>query len=330
MIPSEELLRAAVQMNLVRAERLQELRGQSRRQRVDVVDLITSEGRFPASMLFRAVAEIRGIPFLDLSAEKVDPVLVTKVPQTIVRRRHVLPVREENGEVLVATTSPDDRGSIEAVERAVGRRVRLAIADQRTLERTISYVFGEAASAVTVADGAADTTADATQLMKELLDQAFLSRASDVHMDPQEDGLKLRLRIDGRLRTMWHVSDEAGAALVSRVKVLAGMDIAEQRAPQDGAFTYQPSNVGDEFDIRVATLPATGGEKVTLRLLGHQTDGLTLDSIGLSKDDRASFREAIRTPYGLILLTGPTGSGKSTTLYSALREINDDDLCIIV
>jgi type IV pilus assembly protein PilB len=163
-----------------------------------------------------------------------------------------------------------------------------------------------------------------------LLHAAIVRQASDVHLDPSEDGITVRFRVDGRLERYRRLPIAVHNGIVGRYKVLAGMDIAEKRAPQDGRFTHKFGPTNQSLDIRVATLPTKFGERMTLRLLALQTEALTLERLGMNDRDLACFGEAIDRPHGMILLTGPTGSGKTTTLYAALRKlIAHDDWNIV-
>src|SRR5262249_28584435 len=147
--------------------------------------------------------------------------------------------------------------------------------------------------------------------------------ASDIHIDPEENGLLVRFRVDGVLDRYRYLPQSVHSALISRLKVLSGMDIAEKRAPQDGGFRYRFAPTGKSIDVRTATLPARYGERMTLRLLALETESLTLERLGLAPRDLAVFERVIDRPHGMILLTGPTGSGKSTTLYAALRRLTE-------
>jgi type IV pilus assembly protein PilB len=174
---------------------------------------------------------------------------------------------------------------------------------------------------------------DLVGLLNDILKEAFLRRASDVHIVQEEFGLRVRLRVDGGLQD-YNVNTDGNETvangLISRIKVLSNLDIAEQREPQDGGMSYYlPAPIDSEFNIRVATAPTRLGERVTMRILGQEAHNLTLEKLGMSAEDLVMFRKAIRKPFGMILLTGPTGSGKSTTLFAALQEINAPDLNIM-
>ena len=171
----------------------------------------------------------------------------------------------------------------------------------------------------------AETLTDPVQLVDRILRAGLFSRASDVHFDPAPDSVRVRFRIDGELETVLMIPSAMQSGVVSRLKVLAKLDIAERRAPQDGGFTWRFAGVGSRnaspMDVRMATLPVRYGERVTLRLLETGGHRLTLDELGMSAADREVFERVLKRPHGLLLLTGPTGSGKTTTLYAAIQEL---------
>ncbi len=327
-ITPQELLDAAVGVGLIDADTVESLRVRSRQRRESLLETATLQGRFPLAAMYRALADRRGWDYIDMAAELPEPELVRRVSETIIRRRLVLPVRQQDNTVLVATADPDDRGTLESIQRSLGANVQSALCDpeslQLAIDRVLTLIGGRAAT------GGGEAI-DAVSLLDRIMREAFLRRASDIHIESEATGTRVRLRIDGRLRIfMTGLDPELGNSLLSRVKVLANLDIAEQRAPQDGRFSYSPPGRDDvEIDLRVATVPTRWGERATLRLLGMNAGDLTLESLGMSPKQLVKFREVIRRPHGIILLTGPTGSGKSTTLYSALSEINQTHLNII-
>lgn len=328
-----ELVEAAVDSGLIDAETVARLRAEVRGRREPLLEAITRHGRFPLAALYRALADARGLPFVDLGVVIPSETLLKLVPAAVLRKRLVLPVVQEDDAVLLATADPDDRQTVTIFERLFGQPIRFALADPQTLESAIERALGVGTANDTAPAGLSPAAAamDAVALLDRILKEAYLRRASDVHLEPEAHGMRVRFRMDGRLQMFLSGLEPAvGASLLSRVKVLADLNIAEQRAPQDGRFSYQPSGMeGKECDIRVATMPTRWGERATLRLLGMETAELTLEMLGLSPQDLERFRTVIRRPYGIVLLTGPTGSGKTTTLYAAIREINQPHLNVM-
>jgi general secretion pathway protein E len=279
-----------------------------------VWDLVDPDGSRRVGLAFPApLAHVEVPTLLDLKQVRIDPVWALKVPSTLAMRRLVLPFAEVDGEVFVACANLSDSAALAAVEKVVERPVRALPADVETLRRAIQRIHGDP-----VPTAAADPE-NPVALCNELLHAAWLRRASDVHVDPGSDGVRVRLRVDGELEDYRRLPFRAHAELLSRIKVLGRLDIAEKRAPQDGRFTH---SFGDEqVDVRVATLPTKYGERATLRLLASSKDARTLEDLGMSARDLATYSDAIRRPHGLLLATGPTGSGKTTTLYAALQRI---------
>ncbi len=257
---------------------------------------------------------------VDLDRIRIDPAWALRIPVSLAMRKRVLPFASIGGKLFVACIDPGDKASIEAVARFTGMPVEALAVDAEMLGRALGRVYGDSrqAAAATREDGD-----DATRLADELMRAAIMRRASDIHVDPGREDIRVRLRVDGVLEEYKRLPQSAHAALCSRIKVLAGMDIAERRAPQDGAFIHQyhVAEKSHAVDVRVASLPTKHGERMTLRLLASQDDWLSLEQLGMSPADLGAFETALARPHGLVLLTGPTGGGKTTTLYAAVRKL---------
>jgi type II secretory ATPase GspE/PulE/Tfp pilus assembly ATPase PilB-like protein len=268
---------------------------------------------------------------LDMDQVRVDPAWALRIPASLALRRSVLPFASIDGRVYVACLDEHDEASLQAVQRVFDLPITAERAEPESLRRALTRIFGDGKSplpgAMQPRSRAAEAKAaeadskDSTNLCEELLHAAIVRQASDVHIDPYEDGVQIRFRVDGQLEKYRKMPMTVHNGLVSRFKVLGGMDIAEKRAPQDGRFNHRFASTGQSLDIRVATLPTKYGERMTLRLLALQTESLTLERLGMCPRDLTCFEEAIARPHGMILLTGPTGSGKTTTLYAALRKL---------
>lgn len=326
----EQLIEAGIRSGLIDAQLVERFRLEARRQRVSVLGMVQAHYRFPLSALYRAVAEKMGVAFVDLQTLSVDGALLKKIPPSLVQRKLALPMSDGEQTRLVVA-DPGDRGTIDSIQRLLGRVLPLAMADLALLQLKVSQVTAGKGGQLGSAAVSADNETDLVALLDTIIREAYFNRASDIHLLTEAGGLRVRLRVDGKLRDYPAEANAAvAAALVSRVKVLSGLDIAEQRQPQDGGFTYHLSPPIDKaFNIRVATAPTRLGERITMRLLGQEASGLTLTDLGMMEEDLRRFRQAIHKPYGMILLTGPTGSGKSTTLFAALQEINRPDINIM-
>lgn len=267
---------------------------------------------------------------LDMDQVRVDPAWALRIPATLALRRLVLPFAAIEGNVYVACADENDAGALQAVQRLIDLPIRAERAEPESLKRVLARIFGDGKGPQTVivpTRGRIDPrntdadTKDSTGVCDELLHAAIVRQASDVHIDPYEDYVQIRFRVDGQLERYRKLPIAVHTTLVSRFKVLGEMDIAEKRAPQDGRFSHKFGPTGQSIDIRAATLPTKYGERMTLRLLALQTESLTLERLGMCPTDLKSFEGAIEKPHGMILLTGPTGSGKTTTLYAALRKL---------
>ncbi|MEL7499752.1 MAG: GspE/PulE family protein [Planctomycetota bacterium] len=261
---------------------------------------------------------------LDMSAIRIDPAWALRIPASLARRKKVLPCSRIGDRIVVACLDPEDASTLDTIERYLNHPIDPVLADENSLEAVIREIFGRQSVRQTgtarATNAANDSDDDAVRICEEILQAAALRDASDIHIDPMPHDMRARLRVDGQLEEYRRYSSELLPLITSRIKVLGNMDIAERRSPQDGRFSWT-SPQGSSLDIRVATLPTRLGESLTLRLLSNRQDNLTLTKLGMDADDLARFSDAISRPYGLILLTGPTGSGKSTTLYAAIRDL---------
>lgn len=302
--------------------------------------------------LLDALAAEFGLELVDLSGREVEESILSLVPAKLVHRRQVMPISREDNVLVVAIFNPYDMYGLDEISSISRLEVRPVLSGQKEIARLIKAHFGvggETVSALVQERGdnndqvelleglEADDSeaarmaqeASVVKLVNEILIEAANERASDIHIECEEGGLKIRYRIDGILQTQ-NFPPEIGrfqAAIISRLKIMARLNIAEKRLPQDGRIKMRVQ--GREIDVRVSIIPMVHGEGICMRLLDKGRMVFNLTSVGMLPDTHRVFKQVIDRPHGIVLVTGPTGSGKSTTLYSALNEIKDDTTKII-
>ena len=291
------------------------------------------------------LSEQFGIPFVDLKEAHVDTDLVARLPETYARRYRAIVLEENDGELLVGMADPMDIFAYDELARQLKQEINLAVVRESELVALLDLAYrrtGDIAHAASELDdelapdqftlqgaggGDEEASSPVARLLQSIMEDAVQVRASDVHIEPDETVLRIRQRVDGVLQETTIKETRIAAALVSRLKLIAGLDISEKRLPQDGRFETRVK--GRDIDVRLSTLPVQHGESVVMRLLDQGATIAGLEHLGLPKSMLERFRHLIRRPNGLILVTGPTGSGKTTTLYSALHELNTPEKKII-
>jgi len=299
--------------------------------------LLVEEGAVDERDLARALSEQLKIPFVDLSQQTPKAEAIALLPEGVARANVALPIDADEKSVTVVVADPNDE-THDRLAAATRRQVRLVIAPRSDVQRAIEaayralgniegYVrsFEETDSGRRTPDASSiaviDDDAPVVQVVNLLITQALRDRASDIHLEPQDKNLRVRFRIDGALHDTVELPMGMAPAIVSRLKILAGMNIVERRRPQDGQITMEID--GREIDIRVATVATIWGEKCVLRVLDKSRSLYRMGDLGMPPAAHQQFARHIRAPFGMVLCAGPTGSGKTTTLYAALSEIDD-------
>lgn len=280
----------------------------------------------------RALAKQQGMPFVDLEKGRIAEAVLAKVPAELAREQGLLPLTEKGGKLVVAIDDPFKRILADQLSFLIGGEVTCAMAAPTALKKAIERYYGagtEDTIAASMGSQAGDEDGDApiVRLVTRTFKDALTQRASDIHIEPGHGRVRIRFRVDGMLRDIAEHPEHLHSALVSRLKIMASMDIAEKRRPQDGRIALRVE--GRDVDVRVSILPSNHGETIVMRLLDKGANLIGLSQLGFDAEDYEWFKRVIRRPHGIVLVTGPTGSGKTTTLYAALAELNRPDVKII-
>ena len=333
-----------VEKGLITLEQLHHALADQKKNPQQLGKILIDRGYVSAPDLVRMLAVQFHLPFVSLKEEKIDEKAVSAIPPAKAQQWHIFPFRLQQGVLTVAVTNPLDVTLFQELRYLTGLKIDPVVACLEDIDDFVSRYFGASHNieeAVHDADSEAGTRASllqkdeereidqapVVQLARTILHDAIKRRASDIHLEPQKKDLRVRYRIDGVLKEVLRVPKKIQATLVSRLKIVSGMDIAESRKPQDGRLQVEMDK--KKYDLRVSTLPDAFGEKIVLRILDKDNVRLNLGSLGLETKQLAFLHHAVKTPYGIILVTGPTGSGKSTSLYCMLNEINDESRNIV-
>ncbi len=316
---------------------LKSLRRESELEGVPLVEVLLAGDVLSDVDIGRVYAEAAGVRFVDLSRRSPSRAWTLTLPENVARRKECLIFGEVGGQLVAAVTDPIDPSVRAAIEPFYDRPIQYVVSPRFQIRELIESVYtgareqGARARVEAPASRPAATTSTTGLNMSEqldsIIDEAVDRRASDIHIEHEADRLRIRLRIDGRMIEARVYPLDAAPSLISRVKVLAILDITERRKPQDGRFSHK--SFDQQIDVRVAVIPTARGERITLRLLATDRSRLTLENLGMGTELRQAFERLLHRPHGIILLTGPTGSGKTTTLYAALQQINSADRHII-
>jgi general secretion pathway protein E/type IV pilus assembly protein PilB len=335
-------------MGHVSAEQLAPLRQEADAHAEGLVDLLLSRKLITSTDLAQAKAAHFGYEFINLSTLRLPDDVIKSVPRHVAKRYRAVPVSKHNGSIAVALADPSDLDAIDSLQRMVNAEIELRVATDEDIEAALNKYYGAADDSVSsmiqeitegdvevstskkdVSDDGAVVDADAPiiKLVNTLIVEAFKARASDIHLEPLAKTFRVRYRIDGALHEMKSPPKRLQAAILSRLKIQSQMSIAEHRIPQDGRIQTQVA--GKLIDLRVSCIPTNHGESIVMRILDKEGLRLGLPELGFFTDDQQTFERLIGLPDGILLVTGPTGSGKTTTLYSCLNFINRPDRKII-
>jgi MSHA biogenesis protein MshE len=307
--------------------------------------VLVENGYLTEDQLLDFLARQLNIPYIELKRYHIKPETVRLIPEVQARRFRVLALEDARDGLLIGMADPTDIFAYDELMRVLRRPLKLAVVRETDLLKTIDIMYRRTAEISGLAQELDQemseydvdigvlasteglTDAPVVKLLQTVFEDAIQVNASDIHIEPDERELRIRFRLDGVLRVQTTAERRIGSALVSRLKLMAGLDISEKRLPQDGRFNVRVRD--KSIDVRLSTMPVQHGESAVMRLLNQSTGVLDLEQIGMAPDMLEHFRRMIHSPHGVVLVTGPTGSGKTTTLYGALKELNKPSVKVV-
>lgn len=334
-----------VQQKLISEEQLTFSLGEQKRTGRKLGRVFIENGFVTEEQISGALAKQLNIPYINLKFFNVNPDLMRLLPETQARRFRAMVLEEKGGALVIGMADPTDLFAYDEISRIVKRAIALAVVNESELLATVDRIYRRTGEITNLARELEQDLGDAVidfgalgaaagleeapvvKLLQSIFDDATQVRASDIHIEPQERRLQIRFRIDGVLHLQTETDIKIAPALALRLKLMSDLDISEKRLPQDGRFAVKVKQ--QQIDVRISTMPTQYGESVVMRLLNQGSRTLRLDAIGMPDDMVKKFRAIIARPNGLVLVTGPTGSGKTTTLYGALAELNTTERKLI-
>ena len=339
-----------IRQGLVSPEQINEAKQMAKESGIKLPDALVRLGYATGEDVTRAIAEQNGLPYINVDDVTIPPAVIELVPESVARENAVLPLSEGDGHLTIIISDPWDIDTVDKLRFILNKQIDLALAPREAILEAINHYYGQtiAESADSMLQEFTDTAIDFTETVDDgskgdeaidessapivrlvhlIISEAVQARASDIHIEPFENRIRVRYRIDGMLIERDSPPRRLLGAILSRIKILAKLDIAERRRTQDGRIKV---TVGEkELDLRVSIIPTAHGQSIVMRILDKDNIRVGLKQLGFGEDDFLKFRQLIQRPNGIILVTGPTGSGKTTSLYAALNALNTPDRKII-
>lgn len=349
MVQKTDLLDILQKKGLLNDQQLSQLRLEQVNTGHEIEEILRERAWVDPREIIQAKAQQYNIPFVDLSTQTISPEVLLKIPESVARHYILIPIQSKDSSLSVAMKDPLDLQLLEFLETKTGFKIKPLMADPEQIEKAINenYSVGiekEVSAAVKETQKELEKmkieikdlkdveqivqSAPVARMVSTILEYAVKARASDVHIEPQDENTRVRYRIDGVLREKLILPKSVHEAIISRIKILSNLKIDEKRVPQDGRFMFEQEG-GVEIDLRISTLPTSHGEKVVLRLLRKSGEVPSLSELGLRGKALKTFEESLKKTHGIILVTGPTGSGKTTTLRTALSKVNRIEVNIV-
>nr|MBO2493258.1 type II secretion system protein GspE [Clostridia bacterium] len=335
-----------VEKGIITREQLKEALALQKSTGKKLGEVLISQNLISEAQMAEVLQEQLGIPFVDLNKVTLEPKLAEYIPFMLAKRHTLIPIKEENGKLYIAMEDPLNFAAVDDVKRVSKMDVVPLISFGEAIKNAINRLYGMEYAEKAVQDytreaklgqlpqdvqnGSFDedvSNAPVVRLVNSIIQQAVSMGASDIHIEPTENESRVRFRIDGMLQKIFNIPVYMHSALITRIKIMGNMDIAEKRLPQDGRVGMNIS--GKDIDLRISTIPTIYGEKAVLRILDQSNFLLSKEKLGFTEENLEKFNELLKNTHGIILVTGPTGSGKSTTLYAMLNELNRESVNII-
>jgi len=334
-----------VENNLLSNDQLMEALSMQKTTKKRLGEIVVELGFVNEKDLYTLLANQMGFKYVSLQNAELDINIVMMISQNLAQKHTAIPIDIENEKLVLAMSDPSNILALDDISIYTNREIIPVLASPREIAENINKHFGEqvvrnAVEEFKLENGLSDLEIEGNDSTKDqalqapiikmvnsLIEQAIRSRASDIHIEPHEKFAKVRFRIDGALKDISQIDPRILPAIVTRIKISGGMNIAEKRRPQDGRASFSLDGIA--FDLRISSVPTVHGEKVVMRLTDKRGILKSIDALGLSAEDMRAYNEILKSPNGIILVTGPTGSGKSTTLYATLRQLNKEDVNIL-
>ncbi|MBP5321448.1 MAG: Flp pilus assembly complex ATPase component TadA [Kiritimatiellae bacterium] len=337
------VLELLVEQGFVSQDEIDMVAGSLRQEGETTLDILIQSGTVTEDDVLGMIASQFGMEYVHVNADAIDPAIIDVIPSDTARKYGVVPVYADDNTVTVALSDPMGYDVVDGLRYILKKNVDAVVAPRSEVRAALDRLYPEsfeskygadddsidvlAKAGVEGGDDAEDSDAPVIRLVSMIITEAVKLRASDIHLEPMERSMRVRYRIDGALRQMDNPPKRLQAAIISRIKIMSGMKISEKRVPQDGRIQMKVN--GRELDFRVSTVPTNHGESIVMRILDKTNLSLGLPQLGFLSDDQSKFERLIGLPDGVLLVTGPTGSGKTTTLYACLGQINLPDRKII-
>ncbi|MFZ1243173.1 MAG: ATPase, T2SS/T4P/T4SS family, partial [Candidatus Saccharimonas sp.] len=337
----DKLTKLLVDEGLVAKSRIDDAGSAAAKSGKPLLTILTEEGVIDEELMTHAIAQVSGVPYVNLTNTIVDQSVLSLLPSDIAERFMAVPLAEVQNRLAVAMIDANNVQAVDYLANRIQRPLKVFMAsedgvrhilDQYKTDLSSVNVAAQASQAEAAAEASGDIKtivqdSPISRALSTILEYAVKSRASDVHIEPLEKSLKIRCRVDGVLREIMQLPKSIEPALVSRIKILSNLKIDEHRIPQDGQFAVKVAD--KEVDLRIAISPVVWGEQVVIRLLDKTGNSFDLEKMGYAGRALRAIRKGVKRPNGMILTSGPTGSGKSTSLYALIREIKDDTVNIV-